>query len=52
VDKIEFRCSNPECGLLLFKVSDVVGIEVEAKCRKCGETTTARLVADDTPQDN
>ncbi len=45
-ERVEFRCSNPDCGRLLFKVSDVVGIEVEAKCPRCGEITEARLVAD------
>lgn len=44
-ERIEFRCSG--CERLLFKVSDVVGIEVEAKCPRCNETTVARLVGDD-----
>jgi phage FluMu protein Com len=43
-ERIEFRCCS--CDRLLFKVSDVLGIEVEAKCPRCGETTEARLEAD------
>lgn len=37
----DFRCRG--CGLLICKVSDVVGVVVEAKCRKCGDITVARL---------
>jgi len=44
-EKTDFRCNA--CGLLICKVSDITGIVVEAKCRKCGEITVARLEADD-----
>lgn len=39
---IEFRC--PTDGRLLFKVSDVADLEVEAKCPRCKSTVKARLV--------
>jgi phage FluMu protein Com len=44
-EQSEFRCCN--CNRLICKVSDVVGIVVEAKCSRCGETTIARLESDD-----
>lgn len=44
-EQAEFRC--PSCNKLICKVSDVVGIVVEAKCPRCDEVTVARLEADD-----
>lgn len=41
--KIEFRCPTPGCGRLLFKVSEVEGVEVEVRCPRCKQTVTARL---------
>lgn len=30
---VEFRC--PGCDKLIFKVSDLAGVEVEAQCPRC-----------------
>ena len=40
---IEFRCPTPSCGRLLFKVSELPGIEVEVRCPKCKHLVEAEL---------
>lgn len=45
---VEFRC--PHDGRLLFKVSDVPGLEVEVKCPRCNEIVKAERKADETEE--
>jgi phage FluMu protein Com len=40
---IEFRCPTPSCNRLLFKVTELAGVVVEAKCPRCKSTATAQL---------
>lgn len=46
-DLIDFRCPTEGCGRLLFKVSEVMGIEVEVKCPRCNEIVRASLEAEE-----